>query len=157
MVSDVVSRAVKKMTGTSLPSARSVRQTSNPSLSGSLTPRTISSGSSAPAPAGTRGPADARTAGEPGLAGGQRAGGGRAAVLPDHRVAHDQPGPGRAVRRADHHLAAAHRLDRAALEGERVVARAAVEGDLAVHAAESTQPRQRPPDTRPRHGGRGAG
>src|SRR5215469_1973961 len=43
-VSEEVSLAVRKMTGTSLPAARSRRQTSNPSRSGSMTSRTIRSG-----------------------------------------------------------------------------------------------------------------
>ena len=43
-VSDVVSLAVRKMTGTSLSLARSRRHTSKPSMSGSTTSSTIRSG-----------------------------------------------------------------------------------------------------------------
>ncbi len=43
-MSDDVSRAVRKMTGTSFPAALSLRQTSKPSMSGSTTSRTIRSG-----------------------------------------------------------------------------------------------------------------
>ncbi len=43
-VSEEVSRAVRKITGTSLPAARRRRHTSNPSMSGSITSRTMRSG-----------------------------------------------------------------------------------------------------------------
>ena len=45
-VSDEVSLAVRKMTGTSFPPDRSLRHTSNPSRSGSITSSTIRSGRS---------------------------------------------------------------------------------------------------------------
>ena len=48
-VSDGVSRAVRKITGTSLPAARSLRHTSKPSMSGSITSSTIRSGRAASA------------------------------------------------------------------------------------------------------------
>ena len=48
-VSEDVSRAVRKITGTSLPAARSLRHTSKPSMSGSITSSTIRSGRSDPA------------------------------------------------------------------------------------------------------------
>ena len=48
-MSDEVSRAVRKITGTSLPAALSLRHTSNPSRSGSITSSTIRSGRSASA------------------------------------------------------------------------------------------------------------
>ncbi len=64
-VSDEVSRAVRKITGTSLPAARSRRQTSNPSRSGSITSSTIRSGRDASACRSASFPLDAAVTAQP--------------------------------------------------------------------------------------------